>query len=407
MTRSASIQNSLLHRTPTLTRAGLARLGFHRFSTPLTLGVLAACGFLTGTLRADEKIIISAPEKAITTPAAESKAGERPSSTTRELLKGVSTGELDAPSFVQPSGGLLLDAKSQKALLDVLTKKKNSESLVPDDGGFERDTADPDNADFDTDFQDDSDRRDSADRLESRSGLKNDKRDGLRSPGGPDRDRMMGRDRDRDQRRDRDGKNGHRVLPTLGDTPLVLTPESMTKSGNRSAALDGTGNGERIRISSPGDIQGALDGDRDLDGSLQVDKPDVGALSGVKDIERQQGFRQMLVGPKPTEGLSKAQVANPFGSEPDRQSQFQSLLKGTPASSASALPSGALPVNLSPPTALGGGGISPSSFSIPGSAGSGFAPSSGSLLPAPLPTPSAGPAGLRSQPIVLPIPRRF
>lgn len=385
---------------------GLARLGFHRFSAPLTLGVLAACGFLAGALRADEKIIISAPEKAITTPAAEAKAGERPSSTTRELLKGVSTGELDAPSFVQPSGGLLLDAKSQKALLDVLTKKKNSESLVPDDGGFERDSANPDNPDFDTDFQDDSDRRDSADRLETRSGLKTDKRDGLKSQGSADRERMLGRDRDRDQRRDRDGKNGNRILPTLGESPLVLTQESMAKSGNRSAALDGTGNGERIRISSPGDIQGALDGDRDLGGSLQIEKPDVGALSGVKDIERQQGFRQMLVGPKSPEGLSKAQVANPFGSEIDRQSQFQSLLKGNPGSSASALPSGALPVNLSPPTALGGGGISPSSFSLPGSVGSGFAPSAGSLLPAPLPTPSAG-AALRSQPIVLPIPRRF
>lgn len=398
MTRSASIQNPSVRRTPPLKLTGLLR-----FSAPLTLGVLMACGFLPNGLRADEKIIISAPEKAISTPAAELKAGERPSSTTRELLKGVSTGDLDVPSFVQPPGGLLLDARSQKVLLEALTKKKNSESLVPDDGGFERENGDASNPDLDIDSQDDSDRRDASDRLEGRSGLRNDRREGSKSQGGSDRDRLTGRDRD--QRRDRDVRTGNRALPTLGDSQLMLTPESMAKSGKGTET--GRNGGERIRISAPGEIQGALDGDRDLDGPLGIERPDVGALSGAKDIERQQGFRQMLDGAKPNESLGKSQIGNPFGSEPDRQSQFQSMLKGNPSSPGSILPSGALPVSLSPSPASGGSGISASAFSLPGTVGSGFSPNANSLLSAPLPTPSPGAAAVRSQPIVLPVPRRF
>lgn len=349
-----------------------------------------------------EKIQISTPEKSASQPTAPAvrSTGDRPGVTTGELLKGVSSGGVDVPSFAAPTGARTLDPKTQKLLLEALNKKKDEESLVTEGSEFERDGSRKVDGDFEPSFEEDGKKGTGKDRREGRVGAGENGRDGVRS-NGRDRDRLQSRD----GMRDRDAKPGSRTLPTLNDSPLSSPVDSL---GLNSPGRDRYSvKGEKILVSDPSDFRGSLDSQRDLDLGLGVDKRE--ALDGLdpKDGTRQQGFRNMLEGVKEGNSAGRNSLVNSLGAgaPADRQSQFRTLLNGAPTAPKSLLPAGATPVDLlKTPTA--GSSFSGSSV-LPGSLLPSSSPSGGSLFPSSLASPTPASVGIKPQPIVLPLPRRF
>lgn len=362
----------------------------------LCLGGLATMGA--------EKIQVSAPDKSSTpalAPALRS-TGDRPGPTTSELIKGVGSGGVEGPSFGAPSGARTLDPKAQKLLLEALNKKKSDESLVPEGSEFDRDGSKKTDGDFEPTFEEDGNKASGKDRRDGRLGLKENSRDTGRLNG---RDRDRDRLQNRDGTRDRDSKSGSRPLPSLNDSPLSTPADSL---GLNNPGRDRYSvKGEKILVSDPSDFRESLDAQRDFDLGLGGSKRDREDLLESKDDTRQQGFRNMLEGTK-GEGAS---TRNPMvdslgiGAPADRQAQFRTLLSGAPKAPASLLPVGATPVDLlKGPTA---GSAFSGASALPGSFLPNSAPSGGSLFPTSLATPGPASIGLKPQPSILPLPKRF
>lgn len=349
-----------------------------------------------------EKIQVSTPDKSSSQPLAPAlrSTGDRPGVTTSELLKGVSSGGVDVPSFAAPTGARTLDPKTQKLLLEALTKKKSDESLVPEGSEFERDGAKKSDGDFEPTFEEEGNKGPAKDRREGRTGLKENNREGGRA-NGRDRDRLQ----NRDGTRDRELKSGLRNLPSVSDSPLSSPVDSQglnTPGRDRYSVK-----GEKILVSDPSDFRGALDSQRDLDLGLGANKREAEGLIDSKVDTRQDSFRTMLEGSKAGESKGSNPMANSFGlgAPSDRQSQFRTLLNGAPSAPKSLLPTGATPVDLlKAPTA---GSAFSGSAGLPGTLSPSASPSGGSLFPSSLATPAPASVGIRPQPSILPLPKRF
>ncbi len=377
------------------------------------LGLVAGWG--------QESIRIVTPDKSAPQPKLSAPA--RPSldtsgRTARDLFSGNNAGDAEDAMSLTPSGPRSLDAKSQKRILDALTKRKNERF------NFEDKKPNSETSDFVRSYSGSDVRvaEDTTDTETDSSGVNNrsDKeslRTGNRNPArnrGGEPDRGRNRDDERNSDRDRESKPGVRRLPSFTDSPLSPDSDSKTKRPFASPRLDSGLKSERIRTDDSADFRSQFDGDRDFGPSLGSKSKEMLGIGDTKNEARQANFNQLLGGS--TAGSATAPTSlypnTPGGAGADRSARFGALLGGSGAkSSLSSLPPGAVVVDPSrgafPDTGLANRSLNPISALAPRGGGLGSSPilPSGPLL---TPNPSlSAPVGIKSQPAILPIPRRF
>jgi hypothetical protein len=382
------------------------------------LGLVAGWGQESIRIVAPDK---SAPQPKISAPARPNL--DTSGRTARDLFSGNNAGDAGDALSLTPSGPRSLDAKSQKLILDALTKKKNERFKFEDrkpnsetsdfvrsySGSDVRGAEDTTGTETDSSGANNRSDKDSL-RTGNRNPARN--RDGELDRGrNRDDDRYSDRDRDA---RDRDGKPGARKLPSFTDSPLSPDSDSNTKGPFGSTRLNSGLKSERIRTDDSNDFRSQFDGDRDFGPSLGSKSKEMLGIDDPKSEARQANFNQLLGGS--TAGSVTAPKSlypnTPGGAGADRSARFGALLGGSAAkSSSSSLPPGAVVVDPSrgtfPDTSLANRSLNPISALAP----SGGALGSSPILPSgPLLTPNpslSAPVGIKSQPAILPIPRRF
>lgn len=361
---------------------------------------------------AEEKIQASTPEKSsvkVVVPKA-SRELDQPARSTIDLFNGGRSVDVgDGGGGFSPSTGRSIDPRTAKILLETLSKRKSDAAAALRPSGSDdelRGRSDVDNVDRDAESLDDA-RSGSSSRDSLRSG------DELGRSESRDRNNNRDRDSDRDRDRDRDGRSANNSKSR--DALNRRTEERSTSPFRNQAATkaDATkpfGQGEQLQVSDPFDIRPDASLGRETLGSSLLDRPAQALAPDLKDTSRSSQFREFIKAPDSAgaAAVTGSGIQGALGPQVDRNSQFKALLGSTPGGGSSALPKSVTPVATGLPSVADLGTPRASGESLLQSLAPGGAPAGSTLIPnlsspaAPLPG-----FGAKSQPAILPLPRRF
>lgn len=355
---------------------------------------------------AEEKIQASTPDKSsvkVVVPKA-ARELDQPARSTIDLFNGGRSVDVGDGGGFAPNTGRSIDPRTAKLLLETLSKRKSdaAAALRPSGGDDElRGRSDVDSGDRDAENVGD-------DRSETSS------RDALRPRDELGRSESRDRNsRDRDSDRDRDQRNGNNSKSR--DSLNRRTEERSTSPFRNQAAAksDGTkpfGQGEQLQVSDPFDIRPDTSIGRETLGSSLLDRPTQALAPDLKDSSRSSQFREFIKAPDSAGAATGAGagIQGAFGPQADRNSQFKALLGSAPGASSSALPKSVTPVATGLPSVSDLGAPRASGEGLLQSLAPGGAPAGSAFIPN-FSAPSTPPPGFgaKSQPAILPLPRRF